>query len=216
MTMIDSFTPYGGSIPGVQEGFLPVRPNLIFQEMAWDKLMGFVLACPIEVNGFGYVRQYGYDLWVDDTFILPQIASAGHAETDSEAVGAHMSAMLANDQDPSSMKLQWHSHVNMPAYFSGTDLDTIEACSAKWRVSLVINKAGEYSARLDIYEPFRITTPMQVYVPRTIPADIAAQCQEGIKQNVRTLGGLTGRRRKRVASELPGSYLNPGTDSQYS
>lgn len=207
---------YRQSSPTVQDGLLPGVPNLIFQASAWEKLMGFVLACPLEINGFGYVRRYGLDVWVDDVFILPQVVSAGHAETDSAAVAKHITEMLNRGEDPSIMKLQWHSHVNMPAYFSGIDLDTIDAYSAPWMTSLVVNKQGEYQARLDVYGEWRFTTPLQVHVARTIPDPIAASCQAAIDTHVQKLGGLTGRRRKPIESTAPGSYIDPSTASRYS
>lgn len=153
-------------------GFLVV-PTIRIPIDVWQKMMGYVLSCEVEVNGLGYIdRSGGNGFVLDEVFILDQTVSALSANIDEATLHRHMHEMVAAGQDTGRLRFQWHSHVHMPARFSPTDLDTINSYGGDWVISLVANKRGEFEARLDVYRPFRVWTPIKVAI--VAPTDHAA------------------------------------------
>jgi hypothetical protein len=165
-------------------GFQPA-PQLVFPVAVWQRLTGYVDACTIEVNGFGYVDLIGSQIHVADVFILDQVATAASVEVSGEALAAYLTDMVRAGVATSRIRLQWHSHVNASAYFSHTDVANIEGyLNADWMVSVVANKRGEFQARLDVFRPFRTWTPIGLMV--SIPQDEAVlnDCREEIRSKV--------------------------------
>lgn len=172
-----------------QSGFVN-PPTLWVPQLTWQKLMTYVQLCPVEINGFGYIDPMPGGFMLSEVFILPQQVTAGSADVDAAVVARHMTDMIRRGEDTGRMRFQWHSHVNMPAYFSGTDLGNIEAYDSDWMISLVTNKRGEYSLQLDVFRPFRVWTPVQLHVVMPSEPAITAICQDDILHNVRRADGL--------------------------
>lgn len=164
--------------------FLPA-PALVIPLAVWQQIMGYIQACPVEINGFGTLDRLGNELRVDNVFILEQVATAGSVEVSPEVLARHLTTMVQRGEDTSRIRFQWHSHVDMPAYFSGVDLNNIEAYAADWMVSLVANKRGEYQLRLDVYRPFRAWTPLELQVLTPADEDVIKACRQEITAKVR-------------------------------
>jgi hypothetical protein len=139
----------------------------------------------VEINGFGYIDRYGNDFQLEDVFILKQTVSAGHAENEPEDISDHMTHLLQNGGDPGRIRFQWHSHVHMGAYFSGVDTGNIDRYNGEWMLSLVANKFGQFSARLDVYRPFRVWTPVTVMVQTQLTAAHLRMARREITDKVR-------------------------------
>jgi len=154
----------------------------------WQKMMGYVKGCQYEINGFGYVRRIDEStIAIEDVYILDQTVSGGSAVTEPDALASHITGMLERGDDPARIRFQWHSHVNMQAYFSATDTDTIDGYSnCDWMISLVANKREEYEVRLDIYQPFRVSAPIGLEVFIEEDLQIARECLEEIEAKVKT------------------------------
>jgi hypothetical protein len=167
------------------------RPRLLFSQQAWQQMMQYIWQCDVEINGYGLVdRQLDGTLYVSRVFILDQTATEVSVESSGEALAAYASAMIASGDNPSRIRLQWHSHVHMPAYFSTTDQDNIERYGngSDWMINLVANKRGEFSARLDVYRPFRMYCDLQYEVEMPKDSDIAQQCADDIRSKVTRRG----------------------------
>lgn len=147
--------------------------------------MAYVRACPIEINGFGYVKSVGGDLFVTDVFILDQRASSGSVETDQRAMAQHVTGMLTDGDDPDRIKFQWHSHVRGDAYFSQTDLENIERWPGNWLISLVANYFGEYSCRIDSFASLRLGVSAELTILMDIPSDLELLVQDEVRRHVR-------------------------------
>lgn len=169
-------------------GFQPL-PSMVFPLDVWHQMMGYIEACPVEVNGFGYVtRLDDGNLHVDQVFILEQTATAGSVEVEALALARHMTEMAQQGLNGGIMRLQWHSHVDMEAYFSPTDLFNIESyAQTDWALSIVANKRGEYQARLDVFRPFRVWTPVSVLIARPND-DVREYCRREIADKVKIKG----------------------------
>lgn len=193
-------------------GFMRL-PTLVIPLAVWQQMMGFVRACPIEVNGFGYLdhMEERAELRVSEVFLLEQLATAGSVEVDPETLARHNYDMRQRGENPKRMKFQWHSHVNGEAFFSMTDTDNIDAYMAEWMVSLVANKRSEYSARLDIYRPFRIWTPIEVRIAVVNDAGVQAQCNQEIRTKVREPKWYGGTRGSKLSQDWDSELLVPAS-----
>jgi hypothetical protein len=151
--------------------------------------MAYVQACPVEVNGMGYITRHpGNQFSLDEVFILEQTATASGVEITADVLARHLYEMTRAGLDGGIMRFQWHSHVNMAAYFSGTDLANIDAYAGDWMISLVTNKRGEFEARLDLLQPFRVWTPINVQVNFASDPEQLAVARDEIARMVRQPG----------------------------
>lgn len=168
-------------------------PVLNIPARFWVLLMTYVKRCPTEINGFGLIRRTGEDgltFEVEDIFIIKQRATGHDVEVD-QAAFMQLMHKLTVEEKAHLLHLQWHSHVQMPAYFSSTDHANIERTPrtpGAWLVSLVVNQHTELEARLDWFEPFRCWFPMQVRVTHPPVPSITEKVDADIRQLVRRAG----------------------------
>jgi proteasome lid subunit RPN8/RPN11 len=154
------------SVPLAAPGI--VVPTLYIETAAWAKILGYArLSGTREINGFGYITTDGVDYSIDtdeDVFITKQEVSAGAAEVAaSDFARAVDHAMIDGRQD--DLRFQWHSHVDGQAYFSSIDTRNIEdygRAGMEHFISLVMNKKGDLSARLDVFRPVRVSVALRV------------------------------------------------------
>ncbi|MDR1300446.1 MAG: Mov34/MPN/PAD-1 family protein [Candidatus Nomurabacteria bacterium] len=151
----------------------------------WQMVMGFTKSCQYEIAGFGYVDQLADgSLTITEAFILKQSVTNASVDTDAEVIALHMTEMVRKGEDPGRMRLQWHSHVDMRAYFSAIDTGQIARYDCPWMVSLVVNKRGEYDIRLDMYKPFRVQIPARLVFDEVIDDSIQVLCDAEIADKV--------------------------------
>lgn len=119
--------------------------------------------CPVEISGFAIAKKIGDDFLISgEPEIFPQSCSLGGTEFDLEANGRWNHEMMKSGRgsEINLYRLWWHSHVAAEAYFSDIDKKMIaswEGTPAAWWLSFVGNIWGEYSLRLDAYQPKRET-----------------------------------------------------------
>jgi hypothetical protein len=161
--------------------------RVLMPEAVWQKVMAYVNVCDYEINGFGYVKQLDESsVLVEDVFILRQTVSPGSAVTEPDEVASHITQMIQEGKDTSSLRFQWHSHVHMQAYFSGTDTGTIDTyANCDWMISLVVNKREEFAVRLDMYQPFRFTVPTTFKVLANTDDELIETCRQEVKEKVK-------------------------------
>ena len=166
-------------------------PKVFITLEAITKIKCFVHLASGEINGLGRVEKRKNDLVVVDSFILKQKVSRGDAETDPVA----LNRFVAEYEDPSKLNFQWHSHVNMRAEFSSTDTDTIKEYPNDFMISLVINKQGEYSCRLDLYKPFYVGFEVPLLVILPVEEKLLKYCQKRMDEEIEE-GGIASLKRK--------------------
>jgi len=128
--------------------------------VAFKKLFTYPKLVSGEIGGLGIVRTNGKsEFTIHDILLFEQDVSGTHTELDESSVAKLIMQMMDEKKDPSELKLWWHSHANMKAYWSGTDHGTCDkfGLTAPWYVSIVVNKEGNYRMRLDVFKPFRLT-----------------------------------------------------------
>lgn len=108
-----------------------------------EKIMHWVNKSTNEVSGLGKLR---FDLEtksfvVLSAILLPQRNGAAHTDIEAEDVAK---AMFLMKDEPGDLRFWWHSHVQMPVFWSGTDTDTIKQLGEHgWFLSTVFNQKNE-------------------------------------------------------------------------
>ncbi|OHB22477.1 MAG: hypothetical protein A2939_02870 [Parcubacteria group bacterium RIFCSPLOWO2_01_FULL_48_18] len=177
----------GSFNPAVIDGSLYSPPEVRIQPAAIQKILAYADFCPVEINGFGIVKRLeGNKFLITDAFILPQTVSSISADMDDLAYNRFIVELVQNGLDPYACKLQWHSHVDAPAFFSPKDLRTIRGYLTDFMISLVVNRWREYQCRIDVYKPF----PLSLDVPVLAVLSEASQevldgCIEDIRAKVK-------------------------------
>ena len=176
-------------------------PELTFDPDAWRKMRTYVQLAPGEVNGWAYVSQIGnsglYVASEKDVFITDQVVTSGSADVTSATNGqASYQAVLAGRAN--DLRLQWHSHVWGSPIFSETDTDTMdryENAGAAWMLSVVLNKFGQVTARLDSYA-LRMSMDLPVYVADPVDDELVTACAGDMLEHLthRTYPAPKGRR----------------------
>ena len=156
--------------------------KISIHEKVIKSIKAYIKVCPKEISGYGEVRKIKdptllhCDLEITKLFPLPKQVCSGTytgigTSTEKPVLFDDFEAYVEENipTDPTWTRGQllkkknkfafwWHSHVDMGAFWSGTD----EANCNEWSrsdvlVSMVMNKKSEYKLRVDTYTPFRHT-----------------------------------------------------------
>jgi len=166
---------------------------------AHRKLFAYPRLVDGEIGGLGLVKTEGSsDFIIYDVLLFDQEVSGTHTELDESSVAQLIGELMDQKKDPSHLKLWWHSHATMRAFWSGQDIATINSfgLTAPWYVSIVVNKQGEYRARIDIYKPTRIELdelPLEVVEDDADPFvdSLRKEVSEKVNDRWRRPAGLT-------------------------
>ena len=177
-------------------------PSLHITYEAQKKLDLYIQHCDVEISGLGEIDLVNNnELWIKDIYIFPQSGSMVGTLLDSNALIDFLTQRTLEGKDGDILRCWWHSHVNMRVFYSATDLTTIERFTGDYLISLVGNKKHELLARLDIYNPLRLTldlsiqTQSELDLEKTIKAEIKSKTRipilakptlKEIKVNVQT------------------------------
>lgn len=174
---------------------------------AFLKLKYFIEECETEVSGFGKVRvvkveeettpAWGKEQIVQDQYleiydleILTQQVSGVHSTIEEEDLAKFLYEKQKKGESVADYKVWWHSHVDMAAFFSGTDTGTIDGSTEfPYLISIVGNKAGELKVRFDLYSPLRLTfADVELKVGQHEDEALRKVCKSEIKKKVKTNG----------------------------
>lgn len=122
-----------------------------------DKLDAYIHIADGEISGLGTVVQPNRGTFhIQDIHLFEQTCTGASTDISVEDVSKSLVQAVTQGLNPETLKLWWHSHANMQAFWSGTDHATAKALdngSNQWMLCLVQNKRGEYKLRLDVYDP---------------------------------------------------------------
>jgi len=124
---------------------------------SWQKIMWYTEIATQEISGFADV-EYNAEAGrfeVGNVYLVKQECTATETEMDDEAI-ADFNYQLVKDHGMTQLpRLWWHSHVNMGAFLSGTDEDTLAKFkNDSWMISLVVNKRAESKVKIRQFAPF--------------------------------------------------------------
>ncbi|MFQ5847696.1 MAG: hypothetical protein ACE5IQ_08545 [Candidatus Methylomirabilales bacterium] len=128
-------------------------PEVLITPAAFQKLRLYIDLCPMEIGGLGEVERHGAHLLITDLFILPQKISPSETELDPGAMLEMLQCCVAEERNPASLCLWWHSHAEMDVEWSETDERTIATFPGDFLLSVVANKSGALACRLDFLHP---------------------------------------------------------------
>jgi hypothetical protein len=170
-------------------------PKIHIDYLAKQKLDGYITHCNEEISGLGRVLKDGNRLIITEIILLPQECSSSSTDLDEKELDEFLLGEIESGRSVEDLKLWWHSHVNMSAFWSGTDTGTIEKFRNGWNISIVGNKSRDYKTRLDLFEPFRyvfddlkldIIVPMLSDVEDVVKAEIAEKVKPRVYTNAYT------------------------------
>lgn len=162
-----------------------VLPKVFITPEAKRALDTYIDLCPLEISGLGKVMRVGKIFLVYTVELFAQEVTAGSTDLDTETLQKFLLEIVKAGGNPEEYKLWWHSHVNGGCHWSQTDEDTCDRFKNGWMLSVVANKHGEYLARLDIYEPVRITLDRLQFEVRAFADDeLIAKLKEEVAAKV--------------------------------
>jgi len=165
------------------------EPIVMIMPKAKEKLDLYIGLCNDEISGLGDVIREENVFLIKDVMLFSQEVTPGSTDLENEAISNFMVEAIQAGLDPVNLRLWWHSHVNGGCFWSGTDEDTVDRFKNDWFVSIVGNKKGEYMARVDIYEPFRVAIdelPIKIFNARNkkLKDQITAEIAKKVKKKV--------------------------------
>lgn len=129
--------------------------TLILTDDTYAKIKEYVSLIDAEIGMFGYVKMDNTDFVVDDVFLVEQEVSGSSVDF-ADAGLEYAIERAIKDGRIEDLKFCCHSHVDMDAFWSGTDDKMIAGMNngmTPYLVSLVINKRYETKQRVDFYNP---------------------------------------------------------------
>ncbi len=105
------------------------------------------------------------DILVGDVRLMDQVCSAASTELSQEA----LATFLVTHPQPELVRAWIHSHGRLGVFWSQQDEACIEGlANDTYLVSIVVNKKREWKARIDVWQPFRLTfddLPLEIRLP---------------------------------------------------
>lgn len=169
----------------------------------------FIKKCDKEISGFGEVEhnpETGRFL-ITQIHLLEQECSGASTDIDAKTISKMLTEAVRRDLPVEKLKLWWHSHVNMSAFWSGTDENTATSFNNGWMLSYVGNKRGEYKMRLDVYYPTRLVAhdvKLVTVIPKEekSPLQTAIEAEETIIEEARKQFEAQIAERKKLVTSL--------------
>lgn len=159
--------------------------KLVLTQKSYNKLRGYVDNCENEISGLGKVKKLHNGFLITDIIILKQTVSGASTNLDIDAMGKFAFEIMQRGEKIEDYKLWWHSHADMSAFFSSTDIETIKQTKdIPYLISLVSNHANESKARLDVFAPFWTYAELEVQVETLADNKIVELCKREIKELV--------------------------------
>jgi hypothetical protein len=130
------------------------QPRLVIDPAVWRQLISWAKVTDSEVSGMGLLEPEGEsDFRLSRIFLLPQLGNAITTQLDPAGMAGLMEQLINEDQDPSALRVWWHSHGREAPFWSGQDEHTIGTFGPAPMVSLVVDHRQRRLARLDRYRP---------------------------------------------------------------
>lgn len=168
----------------------------------YDKIMFWVNHAKFEVSGFGTVVYEPKEktFTITDAFLLKQEGAGAHTDIDATSL-SKLQYHIFKNKIPGELRFWWHSHVQMPTFWSGTDLDTIKDLGKNgWIVATVFNQKSEMKSAFCaknnvelIGDSFHLDDDVDTEIPDYYDADLMAAWTKEFDDNVteRTYRAMT-------------------------
>ena len=161
---------------------------------SWDKIINYAKAAyhgeKAEIGGMSVVTQdKDGDWWIEDPQIMNQEISATTCDLDKEDLAKYYTQMAVKYKDTNFRFCWWHSHHTMGAFWSGTDLSSIDEYGegeSDLSFALVVNLKEEYKCRISVWKPLEVHQDVEleivgkedVEIPLEIVTEVKAKCRK--------------------------------------
>lgn len=164
-------------------------PDVYITTPALNKLKTYYKYAEKEISGLGSCFvDTNSNLIVEDVILFEQESSSSETELNADILAKWDYLIRKEDGDPTAFRLWWHKHPITG--WSSVDEKNIEGMNnGEWLLSIVKQSNGQLLARLDLYEPFRVTmdglTVLELREEdEALDAQIKAEVAEKVKQKV--------------------------------
>ena len=160
----------------------------------WDKIINYAKAAyhgeKAEIGGMSVVTQdKDGDWWIEDPQIMNQEIGATTCDLDKEDLAKYYTQMAVKYKDTNFRFCWWHSHHTMGAFWSGTDLSSIDEYGegeSDLSFALVVNLKEEYKCRISVWKPLEVHQDVEleivgkedVEIPLEIVTEVKAKCRK--------------------------------------
>ena len=169
--------------------------NYYIMPKAWDKIINYAKAAydeyKTEIGGMALIYKSKKGDWiVDRPCIIKQEVSSTNTALDKNELAKYYTKehmfMEKNHKDVEYRFLWWHSHHTMGAFWSGTDLSTIEEYSdGDVGFALVVNLKEEYKFRVSVWNPVELAEDIDLHkfgeetsgIPKEISKEVKDCCE---------------------------------------
>ncbi len=160
----------------------------------WDKIINYAKAAyhteKCEIGGMSVVTQDKDGDWlIQEPVILKQEIGSTTCDLDKEELAKYYTQMAVKYNETNFRFCWWHSHHTMSAFWSGTDISSIEEYGegeSDLSFALVVNLKEEYKCRVSVWKPVEIHQDVElniisneanVEIPLEIVTEVKAKCE---------------------------------------
>ena len=163
----------------------------------WKKIINYARCASdkwgTEIGGMAVTIQNEDGDWtIKDPVIMKQEVSSALCELDKTELAAYYSKMAIKYKKKNMRFCWWHSHAEMGAFWSGTDINTIDEYEdGDLSFALVVNVKEEYKCRVSVWKPFVMHTDVELNIldnetTYKVPKSIQRECAEMCTKPERT------------------------------
>ncbi len=162
--------------------------KVLVEQHVKDKMEGWCNAANSEVSGWFLVRNEKGLFYVYDVFLPNQNGSPGYTLIDGYATDRLTKWLVKTGREVDAydnMRGWWHTHYKGSTFWSGTDDDQAQKNALQyetWSLSIVINQAGNWLARVDVVDPIPV---MITDLPITFVANTKPHSKRNYARDVR-------------------------------
>ena len=168
--------------------------EVFIHKECWDKIINYAKAAyhteKAEIGGMSIVTQDKDGDWtIQEPVIMKQEIASTTCDLDKEELAKYYTQMAVKYKDTNFRFCWWHSHHTMSAFWSGTDLSSIEEYGegeSDLSFALVVNLKEEYKCRVSVWKPVEIHQDVElniigkedtVEIPLDIVTEVKAKCE---------------------------------------
>ncbi len=181
--------------------------EILIHKDSWDKIINYAKAAYVtekaEIGGMAVVTLDKDGDWtIENPVILKQEIAGTTCDLDKEELATYYTQMAMKYKDQKFRFCWWHSHHMMDAFWSGTDLSSIDEYGegdSDVSFALVVNLKEEYKCRVSVWKPVVVhmdvdvkildDTP-EIEIPLEIVTEVKAKCSTRSLSSYQTGGAI--------------------------
>ena len=167
----------------------------------WDKIINYAKAAyhteKCEIGGMSVVTQDKDGDWlIQEPVILKQEIGGTTCDLDKEELAKYYTKMAVKYNKTNFRFCWWHSHHTMQAFWSGTDISSIDEYGegeSDLSFALVVNLKEEYKCRVSVWKPVEIHQDVELNILNNVEkVEIPSEILSEVKEKCETRSITTG------------------------